>query len=379
MKELDLSKLRASRLEIDLDRIAYNMKALRDYLGPCRILGVIKSDAYSHGAVHVARTIMEAGAWALAVATFGEAMELREAGLDYPVLILGYTEEANFDLLARESISQTVYRLDQARLLNQAGRRQDKKIKVHIKIDTGMSRLGFIPGPESLEALEEIYRMDYLEPEGIYSHFAESEIEDKSFSHQQYQDFMAFLSCLEAKGLDLGIRHISNAGAAIDLPAYNLDMVRLGVPIFGVYSNYELQSPKLDVKLSLAFKTRLSNLKLVRAGSSISYNREFVCQEDRLIATLPLGYADGFSQEMADSLGVYVDDQPARVVGRVCMDQTMVDLTGLKGISMDSQVEIFNDRSQKFLSAKYIASLGRRLPRVYFSKGRPVLVEDYLK
>lgn len=176
MKELDLSKLRASRLEIDLDRIAYNMKALRDYLGPCRILGVIKSDAYSHGAVHVARTIMEAGAWALAVATFGEAMELREAGLDYPVLILGYTEEANFDLLARESISQTVYRLDQARLLNQAGRRQDKKIKVHIKIDTGMSRLGFIPGPESLEALEEIYGMDYLEPEGIYSHFAESEI-----------------------------------------------------------------------------------------------------------------------------------------------------------------------------------------------------------
>lgn len=374
-----LKKVRQTRLEINLDNIEYNMEQLKNLVGDTKILGVIKSDAYSNGAVNVARTIMDSGAYALAVATLNEAMELRNQGILDPILILGFTEKCAFDLVVDNNITQTIYNLEQARILNKEAMKKKTRAKIHIKIDTGMSRLGFSPIDKNIEIIEKIYKMPFIELEGIFSHFAESEVEDQTFSRLQYKKFIDFLDQLEGRGMHFKIRHISNWGGAIEFPEFNLDMVRLGVPIFGVYSNYKLQKPKIDLRLTMKFRTAVSNIKLLHKGDSISYNRQFICNKDTLVATLPVGYADGFYQEIADQTGVYINGQRARVLGKVCMDQTMVDITHIANVKMSSEAIIFGDESQEFLSARCISTIARRVPRVYFKNGQILKVVDYLK
>lgn len=369
--------IRSTRLEVNLDTIEYNMRELKSYVGNSEILGVIKSDAYSNGALEVASTIMSNGASALAVSTLNEALELRKQ-FDYPILVLGFTEKCNYDLVVDNNITQTIYTLEQARVLNKEAMKKNKISEIHIKIDTGMNRLGFQTIDENITIIKEIYNMDFINIKGIFSHFAESEIINKSFTHKQYSQFIDFVKALENSGLTFPIKHISNWAAACDLPEYNLDMVRLGVPIFGVYSNYNLQSPKIDLKLSMTFKSIVSNVKTVNKGESISYNRKYFCQEDKKIATIPVGYADGYFQELGDKIGVYINGIFGEVVGKICMDQTMVDVTNIPNIKIGDEVILFDERSQHLLSARDIATIGRRVPKIYIKNNEIIKIKDYL-
>ncbi len=373
-----LEKIRETRLEVNLDNIKYNIESLKNYLGPTRLMAVLKSDAYSHGTVNILDTIIGSGVDYLAVASLNEALEIRKYNKDFPLLILGFGELSSFDLIVKNKITQTVYDLDQAKLLSQAGERLNMKAKLHIKVNTGMNRLGFRPNDEGLRLIEEVFSLPMLEVEGIFSHFAESEVEDKSFSDYQYNIFTDFVEKLETKGLNFKIKHISNWGGAVDLPNYNLDMVRLGIPIFGVYSNYDLQAPKIPLKLSMKFRTVISNLNQLEKGEAVSYNRTFIAKRDSLIATLPVGYADGFFQELADKIEVLVAGKMVKVVGKVCMDQTMIDVTGIKGLEIGQEVVLMGKHNQKLLRARDIATIGRRVPRLYFKDNQPLKFVDYL-
>ena len=373
-----LEKIRETRLEINLDNIKDNIKNLKDYIGDTKLMAVLKSDSYSHGTVNILDTVLASGVDYLAVASLNEALEVRKFNKDFPLLILGFGELNSFDLIVENKISQTVYNLHQAELLNEAGKKLNTRAKLHIKINTGMNRLGFKPNNESLKLIKRISNLPYLELEGIFSHFSESEIEDKSFSNYQYRIFTDFVGKLEEAGLTFKIKHISNWAGAVDLPNYNLDMVRLGIPLFGVYSNYDLQSPKIPLKLSMKFRTVISNINYLEKGESVSYNRTFTTEKKSIIATLPVGYADGFFQELADKLDLLVAGKKVRVVGKVCMDQTMIDITDLENIKIGDEVILFGDHNQNLLRARDIATIGRRVPKVYFKDNKILKSVDYL-
>ncbi len=370
--------IRSTRLEIDLDLIKYNMKQLLDYSESTKILAVIKADAYSNGAVDVASTLMESGAWGLAVATINEALELRYKKIKAPLMILGFVDNDYLEYVVKYDLIQTIYNKDQALKLNEFGEKYNKLVNIHIKIDTGMNRLGFKPTSENLELIQSISNLEYINIQGIFSHFAESEIDDKSFTKKQYETFVAYITSLEKLGLKFEIKHISNWGGYCDTPEYNLDMVRLGVPLFGVYSNYELQKPKIDLKVTMKLKTKISNIKVVKEGESISYNRQYFCKSDRKIATIPVGYADGISQDMAAAFDFYIKDQSVKSVGKVCMDQIMLDITDVENVSLEDEVVVFDNRNQKYLSARNIANISKRVPKVYIENGKIVKAVDLL-
>ena len=333
--------------EIDLSNLEHNYRALRAMLPQgCRFLGVVKVDAYGHGAVPVARRLETLGAEYLAVACLDEALELRQAGITTPILILGYTPVERADSLLDNGITQTVYDVDMARALSDAAAAAGKTLKIHVKADTGMSRLGWLCGDEdqsaAVEAIAQVCALPGLEAEGIYTHFANAD-GDEDYTMLQFTRFLDLLEALKDKGITFAIRHCAASAAALKFPCTHLDMVRPGIALYGHYPDPScegLDGPGLRPVMTL--KTRVASVKTVPAGTPVSYGCTHVLDRETRLAALTIGYADGLPRLCSDKLEVLIGGQRAPVVGRICMDMCMADVTGLD-VAPGDEVEVFGE------------------------------------
>ena len=333
--------------EIDLSNLEHNYRALRAMLPQgCRFLGVVKADAYGHGAVQVARRLETLGAEYLAVACLDEALELRQAGITTPILILGYTPVERADSLLEGGITQTVYDVDMAKALSDAAMAAGKSLKIHVKADTGMSRLGWLCGEAdqsaAVKAIAQVCALPGLEAEGIYTHFANAD-GDEDYTMLQFTRFLDLLEALKDKGITFAIRHCAASAAALKFPCTHLDMVRPGIALYGHYPDPScegLDGPGLRPVMTL--KTRVASVKTVPAGTPVSYGCTHVLDRETKLAALTIGYADGLPRLCSDRLEVLVKGSRAPIVGRICMDMCMADVTGLD-VAPGDEVEVFGE------------------------------------
>lgn len=387
-----LNHIRPTRVEVNLDNLKHNLKEIRRITSPdARICAVVKANGYGHGALKIACTALAFGASYLAVAVIDEAIELRQKGIQAPILVLGYTPEKQFDEIIEYDITQTVYSLESAQLLSEQAKKNGKKAKVHIKLDTGMSRLGFRAEAASVPLIEKLFLMGGLQVEGIFNHFAKADEEDKQFAEEQYNKFINIVSILEKDGYKIPIKHTANSAAIIDLPYTHLDMVRPGIILYGLYPSKDVDKTKIQLKPVMSFKTRISHAKTLGPGMAISYGGKFITQRKSTIATLPVGYADGYSRSLSSRAQVLVNGCRAPLVGNICMDQCMVDITDVPGsVEVGDDVVLFGEMGNQTLTVDEIADkigtinyevvcgVSRRVPRVYINDGRVVDIKTYL-
>ncbi len=383
---MDASLLKA---EIDLKAIAHNVKELRRITHPkARLMAVVKANGYGHGVIEVAQCALQNGAAALGVARIEEGIQIREAGIQAPILIFGYTvPELAADLLEYDLI-QSVYTAASARKLSRTAASLGKKIKAHLKVDTGMGRLGLLSQnfkPDNsaainADALEEtlaIAGLDGLELEGMFTHFATADSADKSYAEKQLHLFMKYLKRLHQDGLNPPVRHAANSAALIDMPQSHLDMVRPGIAIYGLYPSDEVNKKQVSLKPAMALKARIIHLKKVPAGFNVSYGITHETQKPTTIATVPVGYADGLSRLLSSRGQMLVHGQRVPIIGRVCMDLTLLDVGSIENVQMGDEVVIFGQQVNETLTVDEMASslntinyeivstITARVPRVY--------------
>ena len=334
--------------EISLSNLEHNYRALRAMLpAGCRFLGVVKADAYGHGAIPVARRLEKLGAEYLAVACLDEALELRRAGIQTPILILGYTPPERAGELLEWDITQTVYNLETAEALSQRAQKSDKPLKIHVKADTGMSRLGWLCDEahlgETADTICRVCSLPGLTAEGIFTHFANAD-GDEDYTMLQFTRFLDLLDTLKARGVTFAIRHCAASAAALRYPCTYLDMVRPGIALYGHYPDPScegLDGPGLRPVMTL--KTRVASVKTVPAGTPVSYGCTHVLERETTLAALTLGYADGLPRLSSDRWQVELRGHRVPIVGRVCMDMCMVDVAGLD-IAPGDEAEVFGEK-----------------------------------
>ncbi len=372
--------MRPTRAEIDLTAIAHNFREVRRVTGPpVKVMGVVKANAYGHGMVEVARTLVAEGADWLGVAILEEAVILREAGFQLPILVFGYVPPHQAEVVVQHQIRQSVYSLEQAQNLAAAAQRLHATALVHVKIDTGMGRLGFLPTADARQAVLAMARLPRLEVEGVFTHFAVADEMDKSFTILQWERFQDFTAGLQAAGLTVPIRHAANSAAVIDLPETHGDLVRPGIMIYGLYPSGEVNRERVRLRPAMTVKSRVALVKEVPAGATISYGRTFRAAKPTVVVTIPMGYADGYSRLLSNRGTVLINGIPAPVIGRVCMDQFMVDATGVGAVSMGDEVVVMGRQGDREISADAIAAqlgtinyevvcmLSARVPRYYIN------------
>ena len=388
---INLEETRPVWAEINLDNLAHNIKEVRkNTREDAKVTAVVKANGYGHGSTDIAKTFLENGADRLAVAILTEAIELRKAGIKAPILVLGYTPNTQFDKVLQYDLIQTVYSYEDAKILSKTAIDMDKEAVIHIKIDTGMSRIGFLPNEDAVEKILEINKLENINIEGMYTHFAKADETDKGHAKGQFEKYIKVSDSLKEKGLDIKIKHVSNSAAIIDLEDYNLDMVRAGIMIYGFYPSDEVSKENIKLKPAMNLKARVSHVKTVPKGTGISYGQIFKTERESKIATLPIGYADGFTRLLTGKAEVYVNGKRVKVVGKICMDQCMIDVTEIEDIQVGDEVVIFGYGNEGYPSAEELAEkigtinyeivcmVGRRIPRVYTSQGNIVKVRDYL-
>lgn len=356
--------------EIDLNALAHNVGQLRSATRPeARLMVAVKADAYGHGAAAVARRALESGADALGVARLPEALELRRVGIQAPILVFGYTPPSQIDTVVAEDLIQTVYDPKTAAAYDEAARRCRGRLRVHLKVDTGMGRLGLLPDrrrcrPDGIPAVAEavadvrqIAAMRQLHLEGVFTHFASSDSADKSYADMQFAHFRDFLDALQQAGVTVAVRHAANSGAIIDLPQTHLDMVRAGISLYGLYPSGEVDRSRIGLKPVLSLKARIIHLKCVPAGTSISYGMTYTTIRPTMIATVPIGYADGYSRLLSNRGHMLVRGCRAPIVGRVCMDLTMLDVGHIEDAALEDEVVAIGRQGAEEISADEIAAL----------------------
>ena len=373
-----LDEIGPAWLEIDLDRLKYNMKNLRDYVDKkVKILAIVKANAYGHGAVNCAKIFLENGVDYLGVANFVEALELRRAGIEAPILIIGYTQDGELFNAVKNNITITIYSFEQAKLLSNIAIENNKKCKIHIKINTGMSRLGFSTERENISIIYEISKLDGLEIEGIFSHFIQSDIENKNITRKQFKRFIQFTNLLEKKGIEIPIRHISNSGGTLDTPEYNLEMVRVGQLLYGIYPSEEVKQEKLKIKLASSLKSRMLNYSIVKKGDYIDFNGGLIAESYMKIGILPLGLGDGYSNEVNKLVNIKYKGERLKLIGNPSIDETLIDISNVNNIEKGDIVSMYSYQDQQ-MRAQLIVRIGRRIPRVYKLDGRIKSIINYI-
>lgn len=363
---------------IDLDAICHNIKEVKHVVGPdVKVMPVIKADGYGHGSVPVAKALNEIGVDAFAVAIIEEGITLRNNGIRQPILILGYTSEYQYSSLIQYEIEPTVFCYEMAESLSKIAQALGKDAKVHIKVDTGMNRIGFQPTEESAEIIEKIANLPNIKIQGIFTHFACADEADKTSAAKQKNKFDGFVKKLSDRGIEIPVKHVSNSAAIIDLQTYQLDMVRSGIITYGLYPSKEVSRKVLDLKPAMTLKTHIVHVKEVEAGEGISYNHTYVTDKKTKIATIPVGYADGYPRLLSSRGRVLIRGQYAPIIGRICMDQFMVDVTEIEGVSVmdevtlvgkDGTCEITVEEVAELagtINYEFICGIGKRVPRVY--------------
>lgn len=340
--------------KINLDAISNNFDALREKLGDTKIMAVVKADAYGHGSVEVAKTLMNKADY-FAVATLSEGIELRHEGIENPMLILGYTSPMEYEQLLEYDIIPTIYDVEQAGILDEKARQMNKKARIHIAVDTGMSRIGFMDDSEGIDAVRNISLLENIEIEGIFSHYATADCEDKSFALKQKSRFDAFVNKLSAAGIEIPIKHISNSAGAIEF-SENYDMVRLGIALYGLYPSDEV---KKTVKLTPAMEVRshVIHVKEIEKGTGVGYGQIYTAPEKRKIATVAIGYADGFKRCLTGKGYILINGKKAPLVGKVCMDQLMVDVTDIPDVKTEDRAIIIGKSGDEEITAEQLGAL----------------------
>lgn len=376
--------LRRTWAEIDLDALAHNYQQARRLIGPkTKYLGVVKADAYGHGAVQVSRKLEALGADYLAVSSLDEARELRHGGIRMPILILGHTPPEMVSQLIQYNITQTVSAQAKAEAYSAAAAECGGTLKVHIKVDTGMSRLGFlIRGRHfdgGMEAIAASCALPHLEAEGIFTHFAASDEDDEAseaYTREQFGVFTQAIDALAARGQTFAIRHCANSGALARYPEMYLDMVRPGIALYGVGAD----ARRLDLRPVMALRSCVSTIKVFDPETDVSYGRTFRTTERTRIGVLPIGYADGLFRGLSNRMAVQTGQGPAPIRGRICMDMTMVDLSGLPEVHVGDAVELFG-RHQRVddladilgtIPYELTCAVSKRVPRLYMKNGEVV-------
>lgn len=389
-----LNHVRPVWAEINLDNLKYNMREIRKISKSRDIIGVVKADAYGHGALEVSKVILENGATALAVATSSEAVQLRKGGINAPIMILGYTPVELLDEIIENDVQQTIYSYDAALNLSRTAREKNKTAKIHIAVDTGMGRIGFLPNEESIDEVVKISKLPNIIIEGMFSHFSTSDEKDKKYSLYQLENFNWFYDKLKKNGVNIKVRHIANSAAIIDMPGIHFEAVRPGIILYGYYPSDEVNKENLSIKPVMSLKAKISNIKTLPEGKYISYGRKFVTKRKSVIATLPIGYADGFSRGLSGKAKVIVNGNYADVIGRICMDQCMIDVTDIEKVSMNDEVTIMGEYDKKgmklsitaddiakeigTISYEILCMISKRVPRVYIQGGKVVEVKNYV-
>lgn len=370
--------MRSVWAEVNLGAIKHNLKEVRRVIpNTTKIMAIVKANAYGHGSVPVAIKAIESEVDYLGVALLDEAVELRKNGILSPILILGYTPKEDYPIVLRNEITQTIYSYEQAKILSDTALLLNKTAKVHIKVDSGMGRIGFKTETDSLKEIKSIARLSGLEIEGIFTHFAHADASDKTYSKLQLDRFIGFCQEVEKAGVRVKYRHAANSAAIIDLPDAHLDMVRPGIIIYGCYPTAEVNHTRLKLLPSMSLKTRIVYLKNVSAGTCISYGRTYTTNKQSKIATIPLGYADGWTRLLSSKGQVLVHGQKVPVVGRICMDQCMLDVSNVKDVMLEDEVVLFGKQGKSILSVDEVAKLigtinyevlcmiSYRVPRLY--------------
>ena len=365
--------------QIDLSAVRKNIEAIRNSVRPeSKLMVVLKADGYGHGAVPIAKRIDDiADAYGMAIVE--EAVELREAGITKPILVLGYTASHLYDKIIQYDITQTIFQYETAYELNEAAKKAGKKVKIHIKLDTGMSRIGFSATEESLEEIVKISKLSNLCMEGVFTHFAKADEIDKEATRLQYQRFTEMLERLEQRGVTFTIRHVSNTAAIIDLPEYNLDMVRCGIGTYGMYPSVDVQKNRVVLTPAMELKTHISYVKELPKGVGISYNGTYVTERPMRVATIPVGYGDGYPRLLSSKGRVLIHGKSAPILGRVCMDQFMVDVSEIPEAKQNDDVTLMGHDGYECIPTEEISAyagtinyeivceVGKRIPRVYIN------------
>jgi len=381
---MEHTSLRRTWAEIDLDALAHNYRQARAMIGPgSKYLGVVKADAYGHGAVQISRKLEELGADYLAVSSLDEARELRHSGIEMPILILGHTPPEMVPQLIKYHITQTVSARAKAEEYSVEARKCGGTLRVHIKVDTGMSRLGFLVRGRHFEggvdAIAQSCAMPHLEAEGIFTHFAvadEDEPESEAYTREQFDLFNRVITALEEKNCRFAIRHCANSGALARYPEMYLDMVRPGIALYGMGADAE----KLGLRPVMSLKSSISTIKVFEPDTDISYGRTIRIREKTRVGVLPIGYADGFFRGFSNRIAMQTAFGPAPVLGRICMDMTMVNLNDLPDVHVGDEVEIFGGRQKADTLAALLdtipyeltCAVSKRVPRLYLKNGKEV-------
>ncbi|MCL2336910.1 MAG: alanine racemase [Firmicutes bacterium] len=367
--------------EINLQAIAHNVRQLTGITAPgVGLLAVVKANGYGHGAIPVARTALQNGAACLGVARVAEGEALRQAGINDPVLVLGYTPPISYPSLLRNNLSQTISSLEEARALSAAAARERKKAIAHIKVDTGMGRLGFrsaAPGTE--RDILTVAALPHLEVEGIFTHFAAADSKNKDYTMEQWDQFNRLLQSLAGQGLAFRYRHAANSAAIIDLPETNLDLVRAGIAMYGAYPSDEVNKERVELRPAMTLKALVAHIKEVPPGTGISYGVTYTTPQQTVVATVSAGYADGYNRLLSSRGEVLIQGRRAPVIGRVCMDQFMVDVGHLPGVTAGDEVVLLGRQGAEEISADELAAktgtisyevfcmINARVPRIYLA------------
>ena len=392
---ITLDETRQVWAEINLDNLAHNIKEVKENINEninenTLISAVIKANGYGHGSIEVAKVFLENGADRIAVAILDEAIELRKSNIQQPLLILGHTPSSQYKKILEYDLIQTIYNYDDAKALSNKAVELNQRATIHIKVDSGMGRIGFLPNEKSIEEIIKIWKLPNLYIEGMYTHFSNADDKDKSNVKSQYKKYKEFINVLEENKIYIKIKHVSNSAGIIDLPEFNLDMVRPGIMLYGLYPSREVNRENIKLKPAMTLKAKITNLKTVDKGTGISYGQIYKTNKISKIATIALGYADGFSRSLTSKGEVFIGNERAKIVGRICMDQSMIDVSHLKNVNIGDEVVIFgyghegyphvDELAEKIGTINYevVSMIGRRVPRIYVSNGEIVSIKNYL-
>lgn len=383
--------------EINLDAIENNIKSIRRFVSPSvKILGIVKADAYGHGYLETARTLLENGADALAVACLDEAIQLRKCGITHPILILGNSCASEAEILVANDIMTACFEFSLAQAMSDAAVKLGKAAKLHIKIDTGMGRVGYRynenkeENAASVAEILKIAALPNMNIDGIFTHFSVADDEDDEYTFLQFDRFCKICNELEDRGLKIPLRHCCNSAALIRFPHMHLDMVRPGIILYGHAPSEFVDCQELGLKPSMTFKAKITNIKLIDSGESVSYGRHFIADKPCKIATVPVGYADGYSRTLSGKIQALAGGKLCNNVGNICMDQCMFDVTNVNTIAIGDEVILFGEGDNIELPVESLAEqmgtinyeilcmIGKRIPRIYLKDGIRTKSHNYL-
>ncbi len=376
--------------EVNLDHIAHNMSEVRRVTKKeVLVTAVIKADAYGHGAVEIGQTLLDNGADRFAVATLSEAIQLRKYYKDTPILVLGYTPNSSAESVIENNLIQTLYSYEQAEAFNEVAKSCDKTVVLHIKVDTGMHRLGFAANQESVEEIKKITTLSNVEVEGIFTHFAVADEVDKSYTLNQVKLYNKVIDGLESKNIHIPIKHVSNSATIIDLPEFNYNMVRAGIMIYGLYPSADVKKQNVELREAMSLKAELSHVKELEDGMGVSYGLHYKTNGPTRIGTLPIGYADGFTRLYSFKAKGLINGEKKPIVGRICMDQCMIELNGIEAKRGDVVTLFGRDGSSQIsiddvadyvgtINYEVVCMIDKRVPRVYTKGSKVVKVRDYV-